>query len=432
MSKCLQQAWRVLHQPRVYFTVEPVLLVFMFAQFLSYSALQVFLHTRICDGNANCTIRHTNSTPCSNISDSVQEQLQEDTSHWILYINVVTGLPTVLLSVIYGSTSDIVGRRLFIALPTVGALLNTAVILLVIYIPSTPLYVLLVGALCTGVYGNYSVLNFAAYSYVSDVSASPGRTRQIGILESMTYLGATLSLLIGGVWAQKTDSFLGPFWCIFGCYICVLLYTTVALPESLHLNTHSNRRSRLSGQVQYYHGNNYNSKLRKCGRHMKAVGVNLLQFLKLLFTNWKLAVLIITFFVVEINFLGITDVVIIYSLGKPLCWNFDLVGYFLAAKVLMNGAACLLILPILAYFKVHDSIIVLVGLISGAAALVTMGVATQNWTMYIGEFLLITAPLTHYKVTLIAKFSTCKVPCCNVVITRCFTLHYMCTIAVHS
>ncbi len=157
----------------------------------------------------------------------------------------------------------------------------------------------------------------------------------------------------------------------------------------------------MSGQIQHYHGNKYNSKLRKCGRHMRAIGLNLLQFLKIFFTNWKLAVLIITFFVVEINFLGITDVVIIYSLGKPLCWNFDLVGYFLAAKVLMNGAACLLILPVLVYFKVHDGIIVLVGLISGAAALVTMGLATQNWTMYIGEFLSLIPRFTHIRCCLL-------------------------------
>ena len=265
-------------------------------------------------------------------------------------------------------------------LPAVGAILNTVVILVAIYIPSTPVYVLLVGAFCNGVYGNYSVINFAVYSYVSDVSATSGRTRQIGVLESMTYLGATLSQIIGGIWVEKTDSFSGPFWCILACHILILLYTLIALPESLKLNSHARPGS---GNVQYYYHSV--SKMTRCGRHSKKILVNVLRFLKLLFTNWKLALLIITFFVVEINFLGITDVVIVYSLGRPLCWEFDLIGYFLAVKVFLNGIASLLFLPILVYMKVHDGVIVLVGLLSGAAALVTMGVATRTWIMFLGE-----------------------------------------------
>lgn len=263
-------------------------------------------------------------------------------------------------------------------LPTFGAMLNIAIILVVTYLPTIPTYVLLIGAVCSGIFGNFSVINFACFSYASDVSSNSGRTRRIGILEAMTYLGATLSLVTGGAWVQQTDSFVGPFWCIFACYTVVLIYAMVALPESLKLNAYKKRRTQ-GGSIQY------TSKLSQCGRDLKAVGLNLLRFFKLLFTNWKLTILIVTFFVVEINFLGITDVVIIYALGKPLCWEFELIGYFLAAKVFLNGVVCLVVLPILTYLKVHDAIIVLVGLFSGAAALVTLGVATQNWTMYLGE-----------------------------------------------
>ena len=392
MSRCLN-LWRGLHRPRVYFTVEPILLVFMFAQFLSYSAFQVFLHRRLCEENPNCTHHLHNASSsinasksqCDSVSDPIEQQVQEATSHWILYINIATGIPAILLSMIYGSTSDVIGRKLFIVLPAIGALLNTVVILVAVYIPRVPVYILLVGAFCNGVYGNYSVMNFAVYSYVSDVSAVSGRTRQIGVLESMTYLGAMLSQIVGGVWVEKTDSFAGPFWCILVCHLLVLIYTAVALPESLKLNTRKKRPG--GGQVQYHHSN---SKIHTCGRHSKKVVVNIVRFIKLLLTNWKLALLILTFFIVEINFMGITDIVILYSLGRPLCWEFDMIGYFLAAKVFLNGIASLLFLPILVYMKVHDGIIVLVGLLSGAGALVTMGVATHTWIMFLGECIVCT------------------------------------------
>lgn len=397
MGSAIHKAWKVLHQPRVYITVEPILLVFMFSQFLSFSVFQVFLLKKVCELNANCsspapesnnTLLLLSSPPpddsfdtdsCRNASSVVDQQVQAQTSHWLLYINIATGLPSIFLSIFYGSLSDLIGRRLFILLPTIGAMLNTAVILVVNYIPSLPVHVLLVGAFFNGIYGTYSVINFAVYSYASDVSAHSGRTRQIGVLESMTYLGATLSQIIGGVWVYKTSSFAQVFWFILACQALVMLYTIIALPESLKLHRRNNHLQ--------HHSSHRNHLSHRCGKQLKELGLHLFRFLKLLFSNWKLALLILTFFVVEINFLGITDVVIIYAHGEPLCWNFDLIGYFLAAKVFLNGIASLIVLPILVLLKVPDAMIVLVGLLAGAAALVIMGLASVTWVMFLGKSL---------------------------------------------
>jgi len=381
MAGCIKKGWKALPQPRVYLTVEPVLLVYMFAQFLSSSAFQGFLHSRFCELDPNCNgTNNSSSSSCNNESDTSTDNIQSLTSHWILYVNIATGIPSIVLSIFYGGLSDVIGRRHFIILPAIGSLLNTTIILLAIYIPKMPLEVLLFGAFCNGVYGNYSVINFAAYSYVSDISASSGRTRQIGVLESMTYLGATLSQLIVGLWIEKTKSYYGPFWCILSCQIVVLLYTIVALPESLKLNSYNRRNSHL--QYMYY---NKESRLKKVRKHLKTICLNVVRFFLTLFSNWKLALLIVTFLVIEINFVGIIDVVIIYSLGRPLCWSFDIIGYFIASKVFLNGVAALVVLPVLVFIKLHDGIIVLLGLVSGAAALVTMGIATHTWIMFLGE-----------------------------------------------
>ena len=93
----------------------------------------------------------------------------------------------------------------------------------------------------------------------------------------------------------------------------------------------------------------------------------------------------VMYFVVEINFLGITDVVILYSLGQPLCWTPDFIGYFLALKVFLSGLASLFLLPLLSTVGLPDTITILFGLASGATALVLMGIATQTWIMFIGN-----------------------------------------------
>ena len=376
--------WRALHRPRVYLTVEPVLFLFMFAQFLSYSVFQQLISHIICERTPNCTAEARNETlnessSCPVPSD-VERRVQSDTSHWILYTNIAVGGPSILFALFYGSVSDILGRKLFILLPTLGAIVNTAVILVGGYLQTLPLSFFLIGAFITGICGSYSVINFAVYSYASDVSAHSGRTRQIGMLESMTYIGATCGPLIGGVWLKRTDSFVAPYWCVLAAQIAVIVYVFTLLPESLNFHSSSHKKS----QALHVQQQQQNYQKPSSRRLFKTVLKSLVEYFHLFFTNWKLSLLMGIFFIIEINFLGIIDIVILYTLGRPLCWSPDLIGYFLSLKVFLNGVASLVILPILLFLGFSDTLIVLVGLVAGAGSLVMMGLASKTWIMFLG------------------------------------------------
>lgn len=380
----------IMMYPRVYMTVEPILLVFMFGQFLSYSMFQQLVHTMVCEKNPDCNLTDTfalaneNGSSCS-VPGRVEEEVQKETSHWLLYVNVALGLPSILFSLLYGSISDQMGRKLFIFLPALGAALNTGVILEVVYVQEVlPFYLFIIGAFTAGLYGSYSALNFAVYSYVSDVTAHPGRTRQIGILEAMTYLGATLSLLVGGLWVERAGSFIPAFWCVLACQLAVIAYTLLGLPESMQFSRHAmgERSNRSIYNLKYSRSHKLSS---ACARFIRAIGRNMSGFFKLLATNWRVSLLILVFFVVEINFLGIMDVVILFALRDPLCWSMKIIGYFLALKVFLNGISSLFVLPLLSAMLVSDAVIILVGLISGAVSLIVMGLATKTWMMFIGK-----------------------------------------------
>ena len=376
----LRKVWQFLHHPRVWLTVEPVLFLYMFATFLSYSTLQIYLKHSICSGTPNCS---TSTDLQGNMSSSgslgvsscgeemhqIEQEVQTKASHWLLYLNIASGVPSILVSLFYGGLSDQLGRKLFIVLPVLGTAINAVTILLVVYFSDIlPLAFLLLGSLVSGIMGNFSIVNFAVYSYVSDVSAETGRTRHIGVLESMTYLGGTLSLVLGGLWISKSHSFAAPIWCVIACELVILVYVIIALPESWkHRRVSNYGRNRL--QTLF-----------------KSILKNLVGYLTLLFTSWRLAVLMMTYFVVEINFLGISDVVIFYSLGEPLCWGPTFVGFFLALKVFLNGMASLLLIPFLSIIGIPDTIIILMGLGSGAAALIIMGLSTHTWMMFLGNY----------------------------------------------
>jgi len=363
MRRVVGSAWALLHRPRTCFTVEPVLFLFMFATFLSYSSFQQLVHSLVCQQTPNCMLNQTLHHCQQNLSNASwdEQEVQSKSSHWILYINLASGIPAILVSLFYGSLSDQVGRRFFIVLPALGSAMNAAVVLVVAYQNTIPIHFFLLGAFVSGLYGGFSVINLAAYSYGSDISNLASRTWQIGILESMTFMGSTLSLIVGGVWI-KAEGFVPPFWCVVACQIAIIIYTITFLPESL--------RSRGDGP-------SFRTLPAKCLN-------NLVGFGKLLLGSWKMILLLITFFVVEINFLGITDTVILFALGHPLCWSSDLIGYFLALKVFLNGFATLFILTFLVYLTVSDTLIIMVGMVAGATALVIMGLATESWMMFIG------------------------------------------------
>ena len=375
----MDRLWRSLHRPRVWLTVEPILLLYMFSNFLSYSSLQEFLEYLICSRTTNCTLSSisTSRNTCEVLVNNVDEQVQTETSHWLLYLNIAGGIPSILMSLLYGSLSDQLGRKLFIILPAIGSAFNAAVILQLVYLRETlPIAFLLIGSLVVGFFGNFSVINFAVYSYASDISVCSKRTRQIGILESMTYIGGTVSLLLGGVWIKTSQSYSPPFWCIIACNTVIVVYVIVALPESWNFTQRNINRVNI--QVDFYRGEGVKE---LC----KSIGKNICDYFALLLTHWKLVVLMIIFFIVEINFLGITDVVILYTIGEPLCWASDFIGYFLALKLFFNGISLLVILPILLAVGLSDTVILSLGFISGSSALVMMGLSTHTWMMFLGE-----------------------------------------------
>ena len=404
MVGTIGKVWALFHRPRARINVEPVLFLFMFATFLSYSTFQQLVHSLVCQQTSNCTLHqnatiiqpsnttiqpsnttiqpsnttiqpsNTTSTTCRE-PPAVEQEVQNETSHWILFINLASGLPAILMSLFYGSLSDQLGRRIFIILPALGSGINAALVLVVIYLQYTlPITFFLVGAFLSGLLGTFAVINLAVYSYGSDISGHSSRTWQIGLLESMTYLGSTLSLIVGGLWIEK-EGFAPPFWCVVACQLAIIIYTVVLLPESL-----GSRTNNTSVQQQERHG-------KTCPQLCQSVVKNVVSFISLLMGNWTMIALLITFFVVEINFLGITDTVILFALGDPLCWKSDLIGYFLALKVFLNGFATLFILPFLVYYGMSDTAIILVGMVAGAASLLLMGFANHTWIMFIGTLL---------------------------------------------
>eukprot|EP00731_Ephydatia_muelleri_P028076 Em0019g949a len=355
--------WRLLRRKRAFFTVEPVCLVYMLASFFSYSVFQELMRSMVCRLTPDCITTGANSTQTTttgcNVTSAVDQSVEAQSSHWLLYFNIAYGVPSILVSLLYGGVSDQIGRKPFIVLPIVGNIVNTIVMISVVYSNTSHVHYFLIGGFAGGLLGNFSIFNLAAYSYVADISTHSKRTLHISILESMTYLGATLSGLIGSFWLGS-GGFGPPLAFIVGLDLLALAYVIIALPGTL-IRSHELH----------------------CSSLVSGAATNVVEIVKVALNSWRMIFLLLIFFVVELNFLGITDTVILYTLGEPLCWSYSLVGYFLAASVFLNGVVSLFVLPFLTWIKFQDTSIVLFGLIAGAGSLLIMSFASKNWLMFI-------------------------------------------------
>ena len=222
----LQRLAQILRQ----ITVEPVLFTYMFCIFLSFPVLQQLAFKKICHENFNetvCTnIRHKDFT-------TQNEQVASATSQWILYQSIGLAIPSIFASLVFGSWSDRVGRRIVMILPPVGGLLLNINYLLNVHFFLLNVNYLLFGIIISGFFGGFATVLLSVFAYISDISSKTERTLRVGLLEAMLFFGATISNLVGGVLLEYSG-FMAPFGLALALNICIMLYICFILQESYH------------------------------------------------------------------------------------------------------------------------------------------------------------------------------------------------------
>eukprot|EP00118_Oscarella_pearsei_P008960 m.48854 g.48854 ORF g.48854 m.48854 type:complete len:468 (+) comp33929_c0_seq3:53-1456(+) len=340
-------------------TVEVILFVYQFAEFMSIPLLQQLVYSKVSELKNYTATSQTNSFNC-NVTSSIQKQVEEETSYWILYLNVANSIPAVLSALALGAWSDKTGRRFVLSLPAVGLSLNAFVVLSVWY-RDLPIPYLLIGQIAAGALGGFATFLMACFAYVSDISDLEHRTVRISILESMTYVGGSLGNVIGGIWVKSGD-FAPAFWCISASGIFIVLYVILYLIETRPLQIPAAK---------------FRSLFCSCGSLITSVGL----FRRGGRPYYPLIIGVSVFALLSINFSGMLDVIVVFVFDSPLCWASDMLGYFFAFKLALYGVAAMVVLPLLKWYKVKDFSLIYTGLISGAAGLILLGFSRYTWMM---------------------------------------------------
>ena len=205
-------------------TVEPVLFSYMLCMFMAFPLIQQVAFKKICHEKYDDEI-------CKNLSKSQEDFVHQKTSKWILYQSVSLTLPSIVASLILGSWSDKVGRKVILILPSIGSVLLYINYILNVAFYSLNVNYLLIGVCISGLFGGFATTLLGVFSYISDITDKSQRTLRVSVLESMVFLGGTVGNFIGGVLVDN-GGFIPAFGLCLALNVLIILYVSLLLPES--------------------------------------------------------------------------------------------------------------------------------------------------------------------------------------------------------
>ncbi|XP_064617023.1 lysosomal proton-coupled steroid conjugate and bile acid symporter SLC46A3-like [Liolophura sinensis] len=353
---------------RVHF-LELVVISYFIGYVLNFMMSVQFVYARLesnllREGNVtlNGTVKnsHCVATIGNDSGAQIVARAQNMASSWQLYLSLVGGIPSVFATILLGSLSDRIGRKVLLLLPAVGAAIRSATYCAVSYW-GLPLYCLLIVHGIEGCTGSFVATLLASFAYTSDITArGKKRSLQITIMESMLGIALGISNLTLG-FMIKEWGYTVPNIPALVMNISAGLVTVFLLPETRKSGPYSKSPSlgKAFYRVFHFYFSTKNGNPRDC-----------------------YLISIATFAMASLAFVGASGVETLYVLNEPFCWNSVQIGYFATTRALCQAFAAVLIVKLL-QFCLSD---VGIALVSGAckvASLLLEGFATKDAYMYV-------------------------------------------------
>ncbi|XP_061434916.1 lysosomal proton-coupled steroid conjugate and bile acid symporter SLC46A3-like [Lethenteron reissneri] len=164
--------------------VEPLVILYLFGQSLSGPPSSVYIYNRIlheigngsrsAGGSANGSHESCGGSNASDDSSKAEEEAQEQTSQFYLYLSLSGFVPIMAAGLALGALSDNHGRRVALMLPLVGDILSTVIFILIVHF-ELPLWVLYISNVLTSFLGGTTTLLGISFAYVADTTTKVTR-----------------------------------------------------------------------------------------------------------------------------------------------------------------------------------------------------------------------------------------------------------------
>ena len=161
-------------------------------------------------------------------------EIQALVSKFMLYINLLSGILSAIVSPKLGALSDRYGRKPMICCGTLGLLVNEAITIVIArYSETFSVYWILLGAIFDGLGGTFIAAMAISYAYASDCTAPNKRNVAFGYYHGCLFTGIALGPLVAGYVIKATGDILSIFYFAVGAHGIFLLWIIFVVPESL-------------------------------------------------------------------------------------------------------------------------------------------------------------------------------------------------------
>uniref|UniRef100_A0A3Q3EWK1 Solute carrier family 46 member 3 n=1 Tax=Kryptolebias marmoratus TaxID=37003 RepID=A0A3Q3EWK1_KRYMA len=354
------------------YLVEPVVALYAFSCFLIYPLVQQYVYRRLWVQLTNTSYPVSDNTSrcaASNSSNhtNVHEEVQKQASLFSLYSEILSTIPSLLVTLLLVAYSDRAGRKLTIVMPLIGTLIYTTAFLAVSFFELN-VYLLIGASLFSSLFGGLGTFLGGCFAYIADLCKDDRRKtlRMAGVDMMIGLLSGVASLSTG--YFLRAAGFNWPFLTSALIQCLILLYAVFILEETV-------TKAPKDGSASDGSPRHFAVKHVICGLYKIFAGKSLrfravLALLMTIFTSFSFA------------YIGGISMVTLYELNEPLCWSEILIGYGSALSTTVFVGSFLGV-SALTYCGVPQLVIVLLGILSVTSGMILVAFAKTTLLMFI-------------------------------------------------
>ncbi|XP_006027553.1 solute carrier family 46 member 3 [Alligator sinensis] len=349
--------------------VEPVIVIYCFAFFLSLPLVQQYIYRRLWEEENNTTfIDYGNTTYCeqnqSNPAYIKQKEVQQKASLFSLQMDLSGSVPSIIVAFIVVANGDCYGRKRALVLPSLGALMTNVFYSILSYFSWT-LSLFFALAFISGLFGSLTTFLGGGFAFVADLCHDEKqKTKRIAVIDLILGLvsglaGLSSGYFIRGVGFTWTFAIASLLHGINIFYIIFWLKETVDVSESQQhasLSCKDSFKETFSGVYMLF-------KTSSCKKRT------------------LITVLLFAFMSYFFAMIGGTSLFTLYELDAPLCWSEVYIGYGAAAFTSVSLTSFLGVYLFSQFMK--DIYIVFIGIFSYIGGIIMAAFAKTTLLMFL-------------------------------------------------